>query len=582
MSRATVDLALAVFKDPGLLVDLRERPLPEDVGVAIRIAAGECAARDAAVADSGIPPDAVVEACVFFLQQTLFAPGSDSYRILGGHPGDPQERLREHYRWLMKWLHPDRNQDGWETLYADRVNAAWQDLKTPDRRAAYDSRLPAAAPAMVPTPTLGWRVPVSERAQRGPLLSGRIVRNLPGIVLGSLAAMAMLVVAATYWARTANERDRAARGSARDNPSAVATEEARPLPAPALPAPMLAGSVDTGAQPMSSAWDDEGAAIGPVPPVAMSMDLAAVTSALPADAGAGAAAPDDADASTRSDPPAVASMPAGADLQAPPAATPPATQATADPPVAMAAMTAQADIAASAPVGDPVPPPVRAAAPAAMRSAVTIAAAAPDPVPAQPPPPRTDAALDATIAAAPGPDRAAPSQPVAESRGQGVRTPRGRTEVPPAPLPASAPQLAVNPAAENPTGEGPGSVADQAPTGPVPARASAEALVREFVAAYAAGDRSRFDRLLSADGRGQATLIDMRRRLDTTDMRFLEITRVQWRLDSESARASASYRDTYVPRGSRKAVTEAGRIDWDIRIEDGDHRIAGIERNASR
>ena len=184
----------------GLLVDLRERPLPEDVGVAIRIAAGECAARDAAVADSGIPPDAVVEACVFFLQQTLFAPGSDSYRILGVHPGDPQERLREHYRWLMKWLHPDRNQDGWETLYADRVNA---DLKTPDRRAAYDSRLPAAAPAMVPTPTLGWRVPVSERAQRGPLLSGRIVRNLPGIVLGLLAAMAMLVVAATYWARTA-------------------------------------------------------------------------------------------------------------------------------------------------------------------------------------------------------------------------------------------------------------------------------------------------------------------------------------------------------------------------------------------
>lgn len=546
MSRATVDLALAVFKDPGLLVDLRERPLPEDVGVAIRIAAGECAARDAAVADSGIPPDAVVEACVFFLQQTLFAPGSDSYRILGVHPGDPQERLREHYRWLMKWLHPDRNQDGWETLYADRVNAAWQDLKTPDRRAAYDSRLPAAAPAMVPAPTLGWRVPVSERAQRGPLLSGRIVRNLPGIVLGSLAAMAMLVVAATYWARTANERDRAARGSARDNPSAVAAEEARPLPAPALPAPMLAGSVDAGAQPMSSAWDDEGAAIGPVPPVAMSMDPAAVTSALPADAGAGAA-PDDADASTRSDPPAVASMPAGADLQAPPAVTPPATQATADPPVAMAAMTAQADIAASAPVGDPVPPPVRAAAPAAMRSAVTIAAAAPDPVPAQPPPSRTDAALDATIAAAPGPDRAAPSQP-----------------------------------AENPTGEGPGSVADQAPTGPVPARASAEALMREFVAAYAAGDRSRFDRLLSADGRGQATLIDMRRRLDTTDMRFLEITRVQWRLDSESARASASYRDTYVPRGSRKAVTEAGRIDWDIRIEDGDHRIAGIERNASR
>jgi hypothetical protein len=115
-----------------------------------------------------------------------------------------------------------------------------------------------------------------------------------------------------------------------------------------------------------------------------------------------------------------------------------------------------------------------------------------------------------------------------------------------------------------------------------PARENAEALMREFIAAYAAGDRGRFDRLLSADGRGQATLLDMRRRLDSTDMRFLEITRVQWQLDSDSARASATYRDTYVPRGSRKAVTEAGRIDWDIRIEDGDHRIAGIERNVRR
>ena len=37
----------------------------------------------------------------------------------------------------MKWLHPDRNQDGWEAVYADRVNVAWQDLKTPDRRAEY-------------------------------------------------------------------------------------------------------------------------------------------------------------------------------------------------------------------------------------------------------------------------------------------------------------------------------------------------------------------------------------------------------------------------------------------------------------
>jgi len=78
MPRATVDLALAVFKDPGLLADLRERPVPGDIGKVIRIAAGEQAAREAAAAESGATSAEVVEACVFFLQQTLFASGGDS------------------------------------------------------------------------------------------------------------------------------------------------------------------------------------------------------------------------------------------------------------------------------------------------------------------------------------------------------------------------------------------------------------------------------------------------------------------------------------------------------------------------
>ena len=45
---------------------------------------------------------------------------------------------------LMKWLHPDAARDGEQSVFAARIAAAWNNLKTPDRRAAYDSERQAA------------------------------------------------------------------------------------------------------------------------------------------------------------------------------------------------------------------------------------------------------------------------------------------------------------------------------------------------------------------------------------------------------------------------------------------------------
>lgn len=558
MARATVDLALAVFKDPGLLAELRERPVPDDIGKVIRIAAGEQAAREAAVAESGATSTEVVEACVFFLQQTLFASGGDSYRVLGTRPEDPQDRLREHYRWLMKWLHPDRNPDGWEALYADRVNAAWQDLKTPDRRAEYDQRAPAAPQAMVPAATANWRLPAADVAQRGPWLSGRVVRNLPTIVLGSLAAAAMLVVGATYWARTATERERAAREAARDRPvvdvsTPLVAQAETPQPVEPAPPPMPASVAPPDGNAAALGWDDAPAAA----PVAIEtpaavVSLPAAVDEPPVTAVLVAAAP-----TVASQPPAAVPARTGLaptiaeDVGAPAAQTAgemtqaqPPRNAAAESLVAAAGKPAKADSVADArPVARSAPAP--AAALIAMPPPIVLAVAETPSQPDPAPPTGADPALDPS----------AENLPAVVAQGEASSAPDPRVDV--AKLPPEPAHI-------------------------TPERANAEALMREFIAAYAAGDRGRFDRLLSADGRGQATLLDMRRRLDSTDMRFLEITRVQWQLDSHSARASATYRDTYVPRGSRKAVTEAGRIDWDIRIEDGDHRIAGIERNVRR
>ena len=49
---------------------------------------------------------------------------------------------------LMRWLHPDVAREGERAVFAQRIAAAWNTLKTPERRAAYDQeRQTAAVPA---------------------------------------------------------------------------------------------------------------------------------------------------------------------------------------------------------------------------------------------------------------------------------------------------------------------------------------------------------------------------------------------------------------------------------------------------
>ncbi|HEY9147029.1 MAG TPA: J domain-containing protein, partial [Thiobacillus sp.] len=137
--RQALDQALAFWRAPALLANARHRPLPDDVLDVVRIAAGDSNAAGQGAEATGADPGELTEAAAFYLQQLLFAPGTDSYRVLGVNPGADDARIKEHYRWLVRWLHPDRNPDEWEALYADRVNRAWQDLRTPAKRAAYDA-----------------------------------------------------------------------------------------------------------------------------------------------------------------------------------------------------------------------------------------------------------------------------------------------------------------------------------------------------------------------------------------------------------------------------------------------------------
>ena len=128
--------------------------------VLLRIASGAPEPLAAAAAGFGEPAPRVLDAARFYLQQALFFPGADAYRLLAASPGSDAGTLREHHRLLQAWLHPDRGGEEWGTRYAARVNAAWSQLRDQTRREAYASHstgAPAMATAGQGRRAVAWR-----------------------------------------------------------------------------------------------------------------------------------------------------------------------------------------------------------------------------------------------------------------------------------------------------------------------------------------------------------------------------------------------------------------------------------------
>ena len=134
-------IAIDLMHVPSQVRLLRSEPLPDDVQVLLRIAAGDNEAVSAAVSLTGRSHEVVWQAATFFIEQILFAPDSDSYRVLGASPAADASELRRNVALLLRWLHPDLDPQGDRSIFIGRVTAAWNNLKTPERRAAYDATL---------------------------------------------------------------------------------------------------------------------------------------------------------------------------------------------------------------------------------------------------------------------------------------------------------------------------------------------------------------------------------------------------------------------------------------------------------
>ncbi len=136
--KMALKIAIDLMHVPSQVRRVRSEPLPDGVLMLVRIAAGDAEAERAAIELTDRSPNVVRGAAMFFIEQILFAPDADSYRVLGGTPQTSAAELRRNVALLLRWLHPDLDPRSERAIFISRVTAAWNDLKTPERRAAYD------------------------------------------------------------------------------------------------------------------------------------------------------------------------------------------------------------------------------------------------------------------------------------------------------------------------------------------------------------------------------------------------------------------------------------------------------------
>jgi len=139
--RMALKIAIDLLHVPAQVRLLRAEPLPDGVPLLLRIAAGDDEAERTAVGLTGRSREVVRQAATFFIEQILFAPNTNSYRVLGANPQASAGELRRNVALLLRWLHPDLDPRSERAIFIGRVTAAWNDLKTPERRAACDATL---------------------------------------------------------------------------------------------------------------------------------------------------------------------------------------------------------------------------------------------------------------------------------------------------------------------------------------------------------------------------------------------------------------------------------------------------------
>jgi DnaJ domain len=129
ITRGAVELALDLYRHPIKVKAARKSALPADVVKLIRIVSGSDEEIAALNLKDVRSPTEMREAAAFFMQQILFLSNNTPHRMLGLDSNAEAQQIKDHKRLLLKWLHPDRNQNKWESVYFQRVLKAAETLE---------------------------------------------------------------------------------------------------------------------------------------------------------------------------------------------------------------------------------------------------------------------------------------------------------------------------------------------------------------------------------------------------------------------------------------------------------------------
>lgn len=135
---SALKVAIELVHVPSRARVMKTAALPEGMGLLLSIAADDEDALREGVDASGRTREVVKGAASFFVEQVLMAAEGDSYRTLGARATATNTELRRNMALLLKALHPDLSQNKDRSVFTGRVTRAWEDLKTQDRRDAYD------------------------------------------------------------------------------------------------------------------------------------------------------------------------------------------------------------------------------------------------------------------------------------------------------------------------------------------------------------------------------------------------------------------------------------------------------------
>lgn len=126
---ATLRLALSVYQAPQRAATVRDAALPDaEFDLLLQCAGGGEVLHEVAAVLS-TPPQTLQAALDFYLEQALFASGTNAWRTLGLQPGADARDIRTHLQLARHWLERTRAHNPLGALYQARLRQAQHALR---------------------------------------------------------------------------------------------------------------------------------------------------------------------------------------------------------------------------------------------------------------------------------------------------------------------------------------------------------------------------------------------------------------------------------------------------------------------